>query len=178
MERIPLSTLSRTLITSWEFSADAEGWTFNTLPDYFTEPQGEWENGSLRITATDNTNNFGFWASPSDNIHTAQGKLYNIEFTVRSDTTEPERVPDLRLRVNTSDWQAYVAQVITSCHNADESPTIAPRNYSLYFYIPQLTSDTSPDLSCAFELMNFDTANSPTASLYLDRVTVYETSLP
>lgn len=178
VERISLSGLSRTLIAEWEFSADTEGWSFNTLPEYFTEPIGEWENGSLKITATDNTNNFGFWTSPTDEIHTTPGKLYNIEFTIRTDIAEPEHVPDLRVRVNTSDWEAYVAQVITSCHNAEESPTLVPRNYSLYIYIPELAGYTSPDLSCSFDLMNFDPANSPTGALYLDRVAVYEASLP
>ncbi len=174
---ILLSNLTRSLLKSWDFTSDAEGWDYVTIPATFSEPAGIWDDGALKITATNNRNNFGFWSSPGNIIEVTPDTLYEVEYTLKSDVTEPEQVPDLRLRVNTSDWQTYATKVISSVHNADESPSTTPRAYSLYLYQLGGGLPTTHSLICSFDLMNFDPGNSSDGSLSLDSISVYSVDL-
>jgi len=180
VDAIPLETLDApTLLKTWGFDTDAEGWQFGSAPILFTPPTSNIASGALWLTALNNTNTFGFWSGPSEEVQVEEGKLYRLRFTVSTDVTIQEEVPQLRLRASSEDFQSGIVKVINSATGAEMSPTPAGRTYDLYFYPPQSLVGTDADsILTAFDMLNFDPADASNGSLILDSVTVESLNIP
>jgi hypothetical protein len=165
-------------LKTWDFNTDANGWAFGSSASY-APPLSTSGAGALWLTAQSNTNTFGFWSGPSDQVLIEAGKLYRLRFTVTTDVTFLEQVPQLRLRAFSEDFQATIAKVISSVTGAEMSPTPQGRTYDLYFYPPQSLVGTDADsILAAFDILNFDPADAPTGTLMLDSVTVESLDVP
>ena len=179
VDAIHLDTLSTpTLLKTWSFDTDAEGWQFGSA-SVFTAPVSDSSDGALWLTAQNNTNTFGFWSGPSQEVQAESGKLYRLRFTVSTDVTLQNEVPQLRLRASSEDSQSSIVKAISSATGAEMSPTSAGRSYDLYFYPPQSFVGTESDsIIVAFDMLNFDPLDSPTGALMLDSVLVESINIP
>jgi hypothetical protein len=159
------------------FDDSEEGWSFVTVEPTFSAPENRFTTGSLEIASTSNLDNFGFWVSPVFPLE--DGKIYRIDFTVRTDIVPRALVPTIRLRMNTNNLQESCALVITSADNAESSPTPAGMTYSLYFIPPESAiSGPLPGMILAFDLLNFGGIDAETGSLFLDTVTINSADRP
>ncbi len=173
VEAMPLDTLSTpTVLRAWSFESGAEGWQFGSAP-IFKAPVSDVYGSALWLIAQDNTNTFGFWSSPSEEVQVEANKLYRVQFDVSSDVIDREVVPCLRLRVHSEDFQSGVVKVISSVTGAEMSPTLEGRTYDLYFYPPQSLVGTDADsIIAAFDILNFDPSDAATGALMLNSVLV------
>jgi hypothetical protein len=151
-------------------------WGFITTPVFFTEPQsGIGSGGSLKISATDNTGNFGFWSSPATDIPLIPDSLYEARFLISTDETTPLRVPQFRLRLNLDNNQVNGAMVVDSVANGSVAPTSIPKEYWFYFS-PSVEGGGdiggAQGLSAAMDLIGFNPQDSPEASLLLHSLTI------
>ncbi len=180
VDAIPLDTLSTpTLLKTWSFELDAEGWQFGSVAFFFTAPGSDTSGGALWLIAQDNTSTFGFWSGPSEEVQVEAGKLYRLRFTVGTDVTIQDEVPQLRLRASSEDFQASIVKVISSVTGAEMSPTLARHTYDLYFYPPQSVVGTEADnILLTFDMLNFDPLDAQNGALLLDTVTVESLSGP
>jgi hypothetical protein len=168
-----------TPLKTWNFDADAEGWQYGSAPLFFTEPVHDNIGGALWLIAQDNTNTFGFWSGPPDEVQIEADKLYRVRFSVSSDVTERELVPGLRLRVHSEDFQAGIVKVINSVMGAEMSPSPEGHAYHLYFYPPQSLVGTDADsLILAFDILNFDPTDAATGALMLNSVLIESLDVP
>ncbi len=167
-----------TLLKIWSFDTDTEGWQHGS-PSLFTEPVSDNFGDALWLIAQDNTNTFGFWSSPSEQVQVEANRLYRVQFDVSSDLTDREPVPGLRLRVHSEDFQAGIMKVISSVTGAEMSPTLGGRTYDLYFYPPQSLVGTDADgILVAFDILNFDPSDAATGALMLNSVLVESLDVP
>ncbi len=180
VDAIPLETLDTpTLLKTWGFDTDSEGWQFGAAPILFNPPTSNIGSSALWLTAQNNTNTFGFWSGPSEDVRAEAGKLYRLRFSVSTDVTVQEQVPQLRLRASSEDFQSSVAKVISSVTGAEVSPTPEGRIYDLYFYPPQSLVGTDEDsILAAFDILNFDPADAATGALMLNSVLVESLNIP
>lgn len=147
----------------------------------FTLPTSAYSGGALRITTTDNTNNFGYWESPRierivESTVESQGTIYVAEFTVSSNVPHAD-APTIRFRAASADFQHTDAMVLTSHGDGGILPTQAGRTYKLYFEEPLWNNQYLLDL----DVLNFSASEAvPVASLGLHaaslQVYVMETS--
>jgi hypothetical protein len=173
VDAIPLEILSTpTLVKTWSFESDAEGWEFGS-PYPFTAPLSGIGASELWLIAQDNTNTFGYWSGPSEEVELEAGKLYRLRFSVITDVTMQEQVPHLRLRVSSEDFQSSIMKVISSFTGAEMSPTSQGRTYDLYFSPPQsLVGTPQNGILPAFDMLNFDPEDSASGALMLEGVVV------
>ncbi len=150
-----------------DFASSQEGWTTGTAV-VFTAPQWVFEPGRLKLVAENNTNTFGYWVSPENAVPVNEGYLYRARFTVSTDVTMPELVPQIRIRVNSSNFQQADCITIDSNGDGSASPTPEGTIYDLYFVPP--TNDQYCML--AFDLLNFNTYDAAHAELALESVLV------
>ncbi len=176
--RRPLNLLPDPLrIRHNAFDTDEEGWTFNSVPEVFTPPTGDYYYGTLWITGTD-SNTFGFWCNPINDITLGEDmRLYRAEFIVRRDSdTEQDKVPTLRLRINAMDNQSGVGKKIVSEGGGEASPTTSNRAYDLFYFSPT-DKDGNPvkdvPLRLSFDYINLSDQDNPAAALKLDEVNVF-----
>ncbi|MCX7767167.1 MAG: hypothetical protein N2246_10730, partial [Candidatus Sumerlaeia bacterium] len=175
----PLSVLnSPQFIKRWDFSLDTENWSAVVVPP-FNYPSAGYFMGHLVLQAYDNTNTFGFWTSPTDEIHLLADKLYRARFFVKTNVTNQMQVPGMRLRVNTQQFWASFEKIIESRGDGAMSPNTTGRIYDLYFYPPQeAVGSTTDGLIFSFDLMNFDPEDSIEGNLMLDYVQLDAFTIP
>lgn len=180
VEVIPFDTLSTaTVLKRWDFDANAEGWQYGSASIFFTEPLHDNISGALWLIAQNNTNTFGFWSSPTEEVKVEADKLYHVRFIVSSDAVAKQWAPGLRLRVHSEDFQAGFIKLISSVNGAEMSPSPEGHAYHLYFYPPQSLVGTDADgIILAFDIMNFDPTDAPTGALMLHSVLVESLNLP
>ncbi len=180
VDAIPLETLDTpTLLKTWIFDTDSESWQFGSAPIFFTPPTSTIASGALWLTAQNNTNTFGFWSGPSELVQAEAGKLYRLRFTVSTDVTVQEQVPQLRLRTSSEDFQSSIVKVVSSVTSAEMSPIPSGRTYDLYFYPPQSLVGTEADsILAAFDILNFDPADASNGALMLNSVAVESLNVP
>lgn len=158
------------LIHEWTFPSNSEGWVFGS-PSEFTTPSGLWEPALLKLTASNNTNTFGYWTSPADVVHIVPNTLYRAEFMVKTTVPDQESVLGLGLRINTEQFWAGAVKIIESRNGGNMSPNSEGKLYEVYLYQPQEAVGTPSDgLFLSFDLMNFDPADAANGDLILDYV--------
>lgn len=151
----------------YDFSTSEEGWTTGTAV-IFSPPQWVFEPGRLKLASQNNTNTFGYWQSPENAITVAEGYLYRARFTVSTDVTMQELVPEIRLRVNSSNFQQADCLTIDSSGDGGASPTPDGITYDLYF-VPPANDDFC---MLAFDLLNFNAYDAAHAELVLESVLI------
>jgi len=159
--------IGRACIAIYDFITDDEGWTTGTAV-VFSPPQWVFEPGSLKLVSQNNSNTFGYWASPENAIPVSEGYLYRARFTVSTDVTMQELVPEIRLRVNSSNFQQADCITIDSNGDGGASPTPDGITYDLYFVPP--TNDDFCMLT--FDLLNFNPYDAAHAELCLESVLI------
>ncbi|MFH0794285.1 MAG: hypothetical protein V2A74_09675, partial [bacterium] len=176
--RYPLADLPpRTNVVSYEFEGDTNGWTYQTLPGFFSEPTSGTTVSALEITSTNNTDNFGYWQSPYD-VQIAASQLYMARYQIHSSLSDATLVPEIRLRYATQQTQLAAFVTVDSLGAGASSPTQTPRIYDHYFLPPQNAVGTSLDrMAITFELINFGT-DASTPTLTLERAQVDRLNLP
>lgn len=166
-------------VRTYTFDQSVEGWQFAATPDYFSAPRSSHTNGALQITATSNTDNFGYWFIPTTGFPIEANKLYRGRFKVSSNLTDLAKVPTIRLRLSTINFQATRALEIVSSGDGAHSPGRVAKTYDMYFYPPQhLVGTPNGSLLAAFDLMNFISDDSPSATVALDSVALESLDLP
>jgi hypothetical protein len=161
--------------TQYDFLDSAQGWTFVSLPGVFGTPAAGHLDESLYITATNNTNNFGYWLSPT--VGVAADKLYCAVFGVRSSESDRSKCPSVRFRFNTVNAQVASVVTIDSVGAGNASP---PANQALdyhLFFAPPPNAVTD-GIVTSVDLLNFDYFDSADATLYIEDVTILKTPLP
>lgn len=168
---------------SFEFSSTSENWFFETVTPAFSAPIGSFRSGELFITATSSVNNFGFFTSPAFRAGAWQGEgdiplnggtgdnsLYRLTYTLSSSVpaSNASSVPTVRLRTSTTDFQRGDVVVISSVGTAPLSPTQSKRTYRLFSSLPANSSQYRAHL----DMLNVDLDNSPSATIFMDRVVV------
>jgi len=178
VDRFPLSALSNETV---EVEFDLADWEFNT-PSGFTSPIGSFSTDTLtgdtilNITATDNTNNFGYWDSGFGDILIAANRFYKVRFTVSTDVTDSSKVPMLRLRFNTEGFQQITGLRVNSVNGGEISPTPTGEVYDVFVLPPAGSSGGSASLS--FDLGNFDLTDDPNGTLTLHNATLFSYDIP
>lgn len=152
------------------FETDTEEWTTGGVPGVFTIPDSSYRAGSLVLTATDNTNTFGYWYSPFI-VPLRDDSIYRIRAILHSNVTDSRESPTLRLRLSTSDFQQAVCYVVESRDNAQASPDIQGKCYDSY-YVPQYLVADGKTFELAFDILNFSPDDSATASLALEEISL------
>jgi hypothetical protein len=152
----------------FDFTLGCEGWTSVTVPAAFSAPDLVSAPDQLKIFSMTNTNCFGYWQSPSDAVGVESGYLYRARFSVSTNVTDQSLVPQIRLRVNSSNLQQSDYLTIESSGGGGASPVPSGTDYDLYFVPP--ASATTTMLS--FDLLNFNPGDAATAELALDSVAV------
>ncbi len=177
VDRIPLTLLGTTTpVKQYTFETTSEGWAAGGAPQVFDLPQPGLAEGCLTLTATNNTNTFGFWTSPvGDFTLDSPSSLYRFTFVVRSDALTSTTVPQCRLRLNDSAGQWAVVQEIFSTGDGLSAPWLSNRSYVLYYFTPPDPVVQTPYL--AIDLLNFDATDDPAATLFLDTVTIEKVDL-
>ena len=85
----------------------------------------------------------------------------------------------MRLRLHSQDWQVSTNLVINSTGNGDCSPSTTPVEYEIYFYPPQeMVSGPIQNMFAAWDLLNFDPADSSQAILSVDQVILEHLQVP
>jgi len=167
-----------TLIREYTFDKDKEGWIFATVPSVFTPPVGDFsDNGYLYINGVD-SNTFGFWCSPLDDIVLNENiRIYCAEFIVRKDhNTLQQNMPRVRFRLNSMDNQSAVSKTIDSTSEGKSSPIDTDQSYKIFLLSPT-DKDGKPiqdvSLQAAVDFINMSPFDEPRAKLLIDGVNIY-----
>lgn len=184
VDRLPVECFDvKEVVRDYEFTDDAEGWTYGGAPGVFEMPQFSHVPEALLISAAGETNCFGFWNSDAADVVTSTAaELYRATFYVR--TNQPDRwlVPTFRLRVGTSMSGLITTQEVLSANDSEMSPYYDSSDparlfeYPVYLYKPE-----TPDplqLVLAFDLLGFDETDDAETLLILDRVRLERLTLP
>ncbi len=156
------------------FDSGTDGWAFFSAPVAYSEPTtGSSGSGSLQLQAVD-FQTFGGWQSPS--IALESSMAYRARFRVSSDLANPAQVPDIRSRLTTNNLQMHAMLVVTSTGQGEASPTTTPKDYWVYFAPP--ASAVAQGMIAAFEILNFDPANSSMGTIKLEEFAIEKASLP
>jgi hypothetical protein len=152
-----------------------DDWAPAGAPDFFRMPDASRNGGRLFLHCSDNTNTFGYWFSPADEIPIAPGLIYKSTFALSSDQTDISKVPCIRIRFNSKNEQMADMYVINSSGDGAVSPAIGGRTYTHYFTLP--SSDISVPMTesgiyVSFDLVNLDPRDAKDATLSLDWVKI------
>lgn len=162
------------------FDTSLEDWKFATVTP-FIAPNPNWIDGALCLTALDNTNTFGYWYKENA-IRLIANRLYCCRFLIGTDETDAVRTPAIRLRAHNSDFQLAYMLVINSLGDAANSPSVNnDKLYELYFEMPGeiIAGAGEPDqLILTFDILNFEPADSATATLFLKEVIIDSYAVP
>jgi hypothetical protein len=179
VNRYAMSSLpSPTAVQSYAFDLSTDGWTTGGAPIVFTPPNYIYADGALRLQATDNTNTFGYWQSDPPDIIVAADQLYRGTFAVRTDVTEQNRVPQLRLRFNTENLQASRTMAIESIGDGANSPGTVNTLYDNLYFVPPANS-AGEGLIVSFDILNFTPdEDAPDGTLILDSAVIEQLDIP
>ncbi|MBN1901079.1 hypothetical protein JW926_07115, partial [Candidatus Sumerlaeota bacterium] len=166
-------TITQVEPSGFDFDTDAEGWQYSGVVAPYAAPTGAHNatDGTLDITATSNTDNFGFWYSPIDAIpELLADNLYRIRFGVKSDQADKSLVPTFRVRFNSSNFKQGDFVMVNSNDAGDASPDTTVVDYDLYLR-PQNEALVATGL-LSFDMINLNPSDSATAKIALDYVQI------
>lgn len=169
---------------TFDFESDPVLWTNGFVPEeVFTPAFASTDDGRLALTALNNDNSFGYMESPDivagdwqmdGDIPviggTGPGTLYEAAFTVASDrpTTDLLRVPVIRLRQSTEDFQQSNVMTITSATDVRMAPGQTNKTFRLFFELP----DNVSRFQLYYDILNTGGLEAPETSAYLDQVVI------
>ncbi|HPB32443.1 MAG TPA: carboxypeptidase-like regulatory domain-containing protein, partial [Candidatus Sumerlaeota bacterium] len=98
IEAVRAASLERgTLIAATDFAEGPQGW-FEQYAEAFSCPEHITGIGALGLRATNNTDNFGGWASPLDLIEIEPDTMYAVVWDIFSDEINTSEMPGVRVR--------------------------------------------------------------------------------
>ncbi|MBI5155602.1 hypothetical protein HZA57_10235, partial [Candidatus Poribacteria bacterium] len=193
-EAVATDTTTVNARVQFGFDSGAQGWTFETLPEFFSEPIGDdtpGDPGTLDITATSNTLQYGFWQSPTFEVvadggtpasgtdHIVIGgdgpaglNMFRARWRLFSDETNRVDVPQFRLRVTADNSQQADLIAVESLNGAEQSPLATPQDYELFFR----PAGGSALMKFQYDLAAFDQRDAPDTKLSLDNVVIENVS--
>ncbi|CAN5449764.1 hypothetical protein BH09SUM1_BH09SUM1_06200 [soil metagenome] len=155
----------------WTQSGQTAGFS---LPTFGKGVQG------LTLNANGATGVFGFWESPLFQIPTTDGgtkttlrtdRVYELTARVGTDESDPTRVPDFRLRINSGRSDEGVTMDVAG---PDNTPTtIGGREYKMYFR-PSNATIASHGIRFSFDINSSNAADNAAATLFLQAVSLRE----
>ncbi len=173
----------------FDFTETEEGWTFVTTTE-FSAPDSSHvpgDPGVLNITATNNTDNFGYWESPVFQLYGAGAvpmskaiqlnadntgsSVFIATYRVGTDVTDQSTVPQLRLRTTSLSLSKSSMLVVDSQGDGAYSPVPGGRDYKLWF----VPSPDSVGFQLEFEMLNFYPTDAANGTLALDFVELAQT---
>jgi hypothetical protein len=129
--------------------------------------------GCLELSAAGSTNCFSYWESPGITIE--DGKLYRVDWLVKSSVTDPDDAVQFRLRVTQPNaWQGW--ERVVSSYNSQGPSSTTPKWYSVYITL-QATTGIDDSITLAFDIMSFDDTADTVSWLNLDEVMVQEVNM-
>lgn len=172
----------------FSFDSDPIQWTFEAIPEVFTVPFSGYKDGSILMQSRDNVNSFGYMKSPRivendwrtfgdvsigpppDSTVPPDEYLYRVAYSVKSDrpTTDIQRVPVMRMRMSTDNFEQSSLVVVSSTRTPNVVPGRSPKTYYQYFQLPE----GKDAFRLYFELLNTGGFDAPDGSLLLDQVRV------
>ena len=176
-------------IGHYDFDSVGDGWQFYKSADFappIARTQSTTGETYLELTAnSDNTNTFGFYASPPraldlfpfDPSSTPAPDYYLFRGYLRRTTDDPSMSPGLRLRVNSRDFQSY--STVESYSVAELFAVPAKDTLSamdLVFQPPREIYDLTSDYenyTLSFDLLNFMPEDDATGGFRLERVDLF-----
>jgi len=166
------------LVKKWDFDNDPENWVFGGSQNY-TGIDAHWEDGMIALVPRNNYDCFGYTTSPVSEFVIEAGRLYRADFLIKTDVANQEEVPGIRLRMNSQQFWAECDKKIESRNGGDMSPTVDGTLYSLFFYPPQEAIGTiMPGIYINLDIMNFDSTDAPTGTIFLDSVEAVSFPVP
>ena len=161
--------------------AGGGGWSFESISQY-TAAGSSSAGGGITLTATNNTNTFGYWKSPAFTIsesiipgfQTIQGRdgdgsLFRVTYRVSSSTDDASKTPDFRMRASSGNFEQTSELVISSVGTGLASPRAGdPRFYRQYFNQPA----NQARFNLYFDLIAFRSPIEVGSSLTVSEVSV------
>ncbi|GAB4323756.1 MAG: hypothetical protein Kow0059_19130 [Candidatus Sumerlaeia bacterium] len=129
------------------------------------EVEYEVVDGRLRLRARDHINNFGFVNLPDRSFCAAVNGLVCVDFRLSTDAPTPAEAPTARVRANSDGLRKVALLRISSAGDGRYAPDNDGRAYRFYF-VPSSVRHWN----LAFDLINFDPNDAPSASLTLEGV--------
>jgi hypothetical protein len=169
----PAALAGVTTVMDYTFNASDEGWVSgSSIP--FVSPDFLWNstNGTLDITSTDNTLQFGFWNNDSADISAAAGTLYRGTFSANTDEATNTAVPQARFRLASANFQQASVMDVNTQYSPEAGLTTSNKDYEVYFLPP------SGGLLAAFDLLSFDPSHAIGTTLSLDRCLIESMTAP
>ena len=123
------------------------------------------------MRATNNTDNFGGWASPLDLIEIEPDTMYAVVWDIFSDEINTSEMPGVRVRAADTLNRMLVEKGLFSNAEGDQSPHPLGIKTTLYYIPPQeLAGD---DLYLSWDIVNFNEGDSPDATVGLRSIKVF-----
>jgi hypothetical protein len=169
----PASLAGVTTAMDYTFSGSDEGWT-NGSSVPFTAPTFAWNSGAgtIDITSTDNTLQFGFWNNNVSDITATAGLLYRATFSARTDNGTNTSVPTARFRLASGNFQLASVLDVNTQYSAAAGLTTSNKDYELYFLPP------AGGLLAAFDILSFDPSHQIGTTLSVDRCLIESMTAP
>lgn len=177
IDRFDRTDVEGTTVKVYDTTEDFDNWDFAGATGYFTMPLSNVGEGSLTLTADNNsTDTFGFWESSrtANEIDIDPGLLYRALFTVSSTSVLSDN-PQARLRLGTESNKMTSVYVTYSNLDAINSARATGTEYQVFLYPPQSDVDGPEDtngLIVAIDMLNFTEADDPNGDLTLERVEI------
>jgi len=163
-------TVNEKLLDTTELS----GWEFGSAPIY-TPAASRLVGGKPGLRAVDEQT-FGLWTA-NTGIELQPSTIYRARMTVSTEIADPLRIPTVRLRLNSSNFQLASLVQVESVAEAHASPDHAGREYMVLMETPA-TLTGGQTLLVSFDLFNFVEGNNTTDFTTLDRVIVETVRVP
>ncbi|MDX2176994.1 MAG: S8 family serine peptidase [Candidatus Sumerlaeia bacterium] len=171
----PVSTIYQSELNG---ASDQNGWVFGNAEPVIDTMIGTADSSGLRIAATANDNNFGFWSTQAGFVvgpsFSEFPAVVRLTARIRSaNTGSPLLNPDIRLRVNTEDFSRNSVAVISSTGNGAMQP-VGSEVLELSTYLVLRAQPSTPNFILSFDGLAFDRSSVTPQPIILDSVTFEE----
>lgn len=143
---------------SFDFSDGPQGWWFSTVEPHFRGAIGYEEPGRLITQVVGTGDEVGFWTSPLI-TDLPTDRLLRFRWRLATDITPQTKVPTVRLRVFTEDFQVLVEGFVRSVGEALHSPGPSPRTLDLFVVFPRRMGESGAatvHMVAAFDVIGLD----------------------
>ncbi len=159
-----------TPIAHYDFTSDAEGWSFTGQVNPYDQPQSRVQDGHIGLSPNGSTNCFSYWSSPHIEIDGA--KPYRARWIMGSTVSNPDQSVNIRLRGNNVDnWLSWLT-IVNSINSAAPSSGDS-KMYDLIMTPAGASGSKSrvPDnLVLNFDIMSFEMSDDTSSWLFAERV--------
>lgn len=148
-----------------DFTRGDQGWTFETLPQFFKEPVGAATSEGLTVASQGFAGEFGSWASPSPLFSGDSTGILYLRWKLRKHDADSRIAPIFRLRVSSVDFeQTYMYQVDPRRGDGLQAPRGDSMTYD-WLVQPIIRTGLSTQFRVVFDLVTHDA--SMTTSPYI-----------